>query len=81
MSHYECSRCGEYRCTPSICRDRDERKAKALKERIERLGLNKEDIALLERAVHVIELALPETSYAKGVLLAELLDSIKERIK
>lgn len=81
MSHYDCSRCGEYMCEPSVCRERDERKAKELKEKLERLQLTEADVALLERAVHVIELTLPETTYAKGILLAELLDSIKERIK
>lgn len=81
MSHYDCPRCGEYQCEPSVCRKRDERKAKELKEKLERLILTKEDLALLERAVHVIELTLPETTYAKGIILAELLDDLKKRIK
>ena len=77
MSHYECSRCGRYPCVPSTCSAEDARK----EERLVELGLTKEDLALLKRAVHVIELTLPETSYAKGIILAELLEDIKKRIK
>lgn len=80
MSHYECSRCGEYMCEPSQCRARDARKAKELKEKLERLQLTEKDVALLERAVHVLELTLPETTYAKGILLAELIGDLKERL-
>lgn len=47
----------------------------------QRLGLTEKDLALLERAVHVIELALPQTSYARSIILAELLGDIKKRIK
>tara|TARA_Y100001956_G_scaffold80645_1_gene96251 strand:- start:698 stop:940 length:243 start_codon:yes stop_codon:yes gene_type:complete len=80
MSHYECSDCGEYQCVGD-CVEREAEKRRRKVERLEELGLTNEDLALLERAVHVIELTLPETSYAKGVLLAELLESIKKRIK
>ncbi len=41
MSHYECSRCGEYLCSPSRCMPRDAREAKELADKLERLGLTK----------------------------------------
>lgn len=81
MSHYDCSRCGECMCTPSRCKARDERKAKELADKLERLGLPKADLVLLERALHVSELLLPDVPYSKGVILNELIGDLKKRIK
>lgn len=79
MSHYDCDDCGRFSCAGN-CVARSAEKEQKLKEKLQRLALTKEDLALLERAVHVIELTLPETSYAKGIILAELLGDIKKRI-
>lgn len=81
MSHYDCSRCGEYLCSPSRCKARDEREAKELADKLERLGLTKKDLELIERAIHVSELLLPDTPYSKGILLNELIGDLKKRIE
>lgn len=81
MSHYDCSRCGEYMYSPSECKARDAKKAKELADKLERLGLTKEDLDLFTRALTVSEMLLPDIPYAKGVLLNELIGDLKKRIK
>ncbi len=55
--------------------------SKKLADNLERLVLTKKDLELIERAIHVSELLLPDIPYSKGIILNELIRDLKKRIE
>ncbi len=80
MSHYDCSKCGTYMCGGE-CVERNRKAAKKLADKLERLGLTKKDLELIERAITVSELLLPDIPYSKGIILNELIRDLKKRLE